>query len=270
MLQRLVLFTDLDGTLLDHETYSFEAASRALQRLRAENVPVVLCTSKTRAEVASVRLVLENNHPFIVENGGGVCIPDGYFPFAIDGATRQGATWVLPMGVSYGDVVRALSRASRSTGIRVRGFADMSTEEVASVTGLSPHEAALARQREFDEPFEVLDADRTPELLAAIARQGYVHTAGGRFHHITGAIGKEAAVRRLVALFERHLGNVLTVGLGDAPNDAAFLNVVDVPILVASPHVAALRALVPRGRVTAAPGPAGWNSAVLQLLDQRA
>ena len=29
-----VVFTDLDGTLLDHQSYSFEAAREALARLR--------------------------------------------------------------------------------------------------------------------------------------------------------------------------------------------------------------------------------------------
>jgi len=76
-------------------------------------------------------------------------------------------------------------------------------------------------------------------------------------------------VRLLVALYRRQIGDVRTVGLGDAPNDAPFLQEVDVPILIASPRVDRLRALVPGGRVTALDGPAGWNAAVLDALDER-
>ena len=79
---------------------------------------------------------------------------------------------------------------------------------------------------------------------------------------------KAAGVRRLVALYRRHLGDVRTVGLGDAPNDAAFLRAVDVPILIASPRLDQLRALVPGGRVTTLEGPAGWSAAVLAVLDE--
>ena len=68
----LVVFSDLDGTLLDHYTYSFEDARPALGRLRAAGVPLVLCTSKTRAEIAPLRDALRNTHPFISENGGAV------------------------------------------------------------------------------------------------------------------------------------------------------------------------------------------------------
>ena len=85
----LIVLSDLDGTLLDHTTYAFDAARAALERLRDARVPLVLCTSKTRAEVEPIRAALRNTHPFIVENGGGVCVPVGYFPFEIDGAERR-------------------------------------------------------------------------------------------------------------------------------------------------------------------------------------
>jgi len=231
-------------------------------------VPLVLCTSKTRAEVEPIRAALDNAHPFIVENGGGVCVPLGYFPFEIEGAERRGDYAVVTFGDPYAELTRALARASRASGVGVRGFADMTDDEVAAETGLTPAEARLARQREFDEPFVVLEPARAPELLAAIEREGKRWTAGGRFHHITGANDKAAAVRLLVALYRRQLGAVRTVGLGDAPNDAEFLQAVDVPILIASPHVDQLRALMPTGRVTALEGPAGWNAAVLAVLDE--
>jgi mannosyl-3-phosphoglycerate phosphatase len=218
--------------------------------------------------VEPIRAALDNTHPFIVENGGGVCVPLGYFPFEIEGAERRGGYTVVPLGDPYAELTRALARASRASGVGVRGFADMSDDEVAAETGLTPGEARLARQREFDEPFVVLEPARAPELLAAIEREGKRWTTGSRFHHITGANDKAAAVHWLVALYRRQLGGVRTVGLGDAPNDAAFLQVVDVAILIASPRVDRLRTLVPGGRVTPLEGPAGWNAAVLAVLDE--
>ena len=78
-----VIFTDLDGTLLDRETYTWEAARPALDRVKRQGIPWVLVTSKTRGEVEFWRRCLGNEHPFIVENGGAVFVPAGYFPFAI-------------------------------------------------------------------------------------------------------------------------------------------------------------------------------------------
>jgi len=265
----LIVLSDLDGTLLDHTTYAFDAARAALERLHAARVPLVLCTSKTRAEVEPIRAALRNAHPFIVENGGGVYVPVGYFPFEIDGAERRGDYAVIPLGDPHAELTRALDRASRASRVGVIGFADMSDDEVAAETGLTPSAARLARRREFDEPFVVTEPARAPELFAAIEREGKRWTIGGRFHHITGANDKAAAARLLIALYRRQLGDVHAVGLGDAPNDAEFLREVDDPILIASPHVERLRALVPGGRVTTLEGPAGWNSAVLAVLDGR-
>jgi HAD superfamily hydrolase (TIGR01484 family) len=77
--EALIVFTDLDGTLLD-ESYSFAAAQPALRKTAELDIPLVLCSSKTRREIEHYRKKLGNSHPFISENGGGIFIPEGYFP----------------------------------------------------------------------------------------------------------------------------------------------------------------------------------------------
>jgi len=264
----LVVFSDLDGSLLDHESYSFEDAAPALERLRVAGIPLILCTSKTRAELAPLRKSLRNTHPFVSENGGAVFIPADYFPFVLSGAERVDDLDVITVGDRYPDLVATLARASRASGVPVRGFADMTDADVAAATGLSLPDARRARQREFDEPFEILDADRAADLLDRIEHEGKRWTAGGRFYHIMGASDKAAAVRMLTTLYRRR-GTVTTVGLGDAPNDASFLAEVDMPVAIASPRVEELVARVPRAHVTRLRGPAGWNEAVLDILDTR-
>ena len=263
----MVIVSDLDGTLLDHETYSPDAAQPALDRIREAGIPLVLCTSKTRAELEPLRRALRHTHPFIVENGGGVFVPIGYFPFVLDNAERRDAFDVIVLGDRYDALVRALREASDASGVGVRGFAEMSDAEVAHETGLTPSQARAARQRDFDEPFLSREPHREVALLDAITRGGKRWTRGGRFHHITGRSDKARAVQELLSLYRRWYGTVRSVGLGDAPNDASFLNTVDTPILIRSPRVDDLRALVPRGEVTSLDGPAGWNQAVVSVLD---
>jgi mannosyl-3-phosphoglycerate phosphatase len=141
----------------------------------------------------------------------------------------------------------------------------MDAEQVARKCGLPIEQARLAKAREYDEAFEILDPASGPELLADLERQGLRWTRGGRFHHVLGASDKARAVGLARGLYARARGPVVTVGLGDAPNDAAFLNAVDDPILIRSPLAGRLRELVPRGRLTTLEGPAGWNEAVLGL-----
>ncbi len=111
----------------------------------------------------------------------------------------------------------------------------------------------------------MLDPDRAGGLAAAIGEQGLRWTRGGRFWHILGASDKALAVTALTGLFAQ-ADALRTIGLGDGLNDASFLNVVAAPVLIRSPQIAELQALVPGGIVTDRPGPAGWNDAILSLI----
>lgn len=269
---RWVIFTDLDGTLLDHATYRWDAAAPALARLRATRIPVVLCTSKTRAETESIRTALGLADPFIVENGGTVYLPSNYFPFFVTGSRQRGAFEVIELGTPYETLVRALAEAASTSGVRVRGFAQMSDAEVALLTGLELPAAALARQREYDEAFllEMNDEKKGQPFFAHLERQGLRCVRGGRFWHVMGNNDKGVAVNRLLELYRRREGEVTSVGLGDSPNDLDFLHVVDRPILVARPdgsHDDEVQRALPRVELASGSGPVGWNAAVLKLLE---
>jgi mannosyl-3-phosphoglycerate phosphatase len=263
-----LIFTDLDGTLLDHDTYAWEAARPALDRLGRQGIPWVLVTSKTRAEVEFWRRRLGNQHPFIVENGGAAYVPLRYFPDAVRGSIHRDPYEVLEWGTPYEELVADLARASQTSRCRVRGFHEMTVEETAALCDLPLEQAVLAKQREYDEPFLILDTDRAGVLAAAIEELGRSLTRGGRFWHILGANDKARAVGALAALFEQGNAPLRTIGLGDGLNDATFLNAVASPVLIRSPQVAELKVRVPGGTVTDRPGPAGWNDAILALIGE--
>lgn len=272
---RHVIFTDLDGTLLDHHSYSWAAAAEALEEIERRRVPLVFVTSKTRAEVEVLRQKLGNAHPFVTENGGGLFIPNGYFNQPMNGSTRAGHYHCFALGKPYSEVVAALEEVSRETGAEVAGFHDMSVREVAENTGLSPRQAELAREREFDEPFFFAGAseaaiDRFVELAG---QRGFQVTRGGRFWHLFSGSDKGKAVRQLIGLYRKAMqGRVRTVGLGNSANDIPLLTAVDQAVLMPGPEgefdedaTARLRS-VRRGP---AAGPAGWNDIVLHILGGR-
>ena len=264
-----LVVTDLDGTLLDCETYSFAEVAPGLESLTQRGTPLVLCTSKTRVEVEFWRKRLDNRDPFIVENGGAVFVPATSLPGPIIAPAHWGEYSVWELGTPYPDLVRALQEASRKTRCRVRGFFDMTVQEVAEACQMTPAEAALAKDRGYDEPFLILDAARTDFLLAAIRESGGHWTRGGRFYHITGDNDKAKAVCLLVELYRKAQFDVFTIGLGDGLNDASFLNLVDLPILIRSPFIDQLMAKVSRGIATEFPGPRGWNEAILRIFARK-
>ena len=268
-----VIFTDLDGTLLDHATYRWTAARAALTALRLRAVPLVIVTSKTCTEVLPILRSLRRREPFVVENGGAIYLPEDYFPFRVPGAAQASRGWLrVALGTPRRELVAALGHAAQRTGVRVRSFSAMSSREVAERTGMTLREARRACKREFDEPFALVEgADRARNRLRAeIRRQGFDQTRGSRFFHILGSNDKGAAVRELMGWYRRARGaSVRSVGLGDSPNDIPMLRAVDLPILVARPGGRYDRetfAAVPRARRAGGVGPEGWKRAVLRLL----
>ncbi len=237
---KLIVVTDLDATLLDHNTYSFDPARPALQRIRDESIPLVIVTSKTKAEIAPIRERLEIGGIDIAENGA----------------------WSR----SYEWICQTLSRAADDTGTAIRAAHQMTDEEFASDTGLSIDTARLAKNRHFSEAFHVLDKDRTPALLQNLEAKGLRWTRGGRFYHTFEKGSKGEAVQQILNQFP----GAISIGFGDAPNDIDFLRLVDHAVIVRSPRTPALTAVLPNASVTQLPGPAGWNQALLALLDEQA
>jgi mannosyl-3-phosphoglycerate phosphatase len=262
----IVVFTDLDGTLLNTGTYAWDAARPALKLLRARGIPCILVTSKTRAETVFWRRRLRIRDPFIVENGAAAFVPAGYFPFDLPGAKSAGRFVVQQWGTPYSTLVAALEEASRSAGCKVIGFHQMSARAVSEACKLTPDQALLAKQREFDEPFRIVDPARAAALLGEIEARGLHWTVGDRFYHVCGANDKASAVRAISSWFGRLHEHVNTIGLGDALNDAPFLESVDVPVVVRSPFAASLASQIPNAIITREPGPLGWNEAVRKLL----
>lgn len=264
-----LIFSDLDGTLLDATDYSFTPALPALQWIRARGVALVLCSSKTRAEIERCRLRLSNPHPFIAENGGGIFIPRTYFTQPIPGSEVSEGYLLIRLGLPYAQIRQRFVALRERLGARVRGFGDMGADEVAELTGLGREEAALAKRRDFEEPF-VFDGPPDSGFLRAIKADGLRWTQG-RLFHMLGDHDKGRAVATLLALYRRANGDCCSIGLGNSFNDLPLLQAVDLPVLVRNEDGDFdARLDLPGLLKTQHPGPRGWNDAVLHLLAQPA
>jgi mannosyl-3-phosphoglycerate phosphatase family protein len=271
-MKQFVFFTDLDGTLLDYCTYSFDDARPALALLAGRCIPLVICSSKTRAEIEYYRERMDTHHPFISENGGGIFIPKGYFHFLIHAGEysvhEEGDYIVIRLGAHYAQLRETIASLKRE-GFRIKGFGDMTPEEIAEVTGLEMAEAKMSKMRDFDEPFFFSgNEEEQRKLLEAIRRKGFSCTRG-RFFHLLGNSDKGKAVSILTSLYKKASGNITTVALGDNPNDLPMLERVDMPVIVQR-HDGSYDPDIDLPRFLKAEdiGPRGWNSIVKKILSE--
>lgn len=263
---KIIIVTDLDGTLLHPGNYSFEDAIPALEEAQRADIPVVFCSSKTRAEIEVYRRQLHNNDPFISENGGGIYIPDGYFADPENGCV-DGEYIVTVLGRPYNVIRRIFDDIRDRTGVRVRGFGDMSPEDVEQLTGMKLSDAVLSKQRDFDEPFIFEEGeDRIGEFLNAIENAG-LHWTQGRFYHILGDNDKGKAIRRLMDYYRETRKIMVTIGIGDSFNDLPLLQNVDFPVLVQKEDGSYEKRIKIENIIHARGiGPAGWGREVSKLI----
>jgi len=267
----LVVFSDLDGTLLDHHTYSFEPALPVLRALRERGIPLVLATSKTVSELEVLRTQLAPGMPAVAENGGHVLIPAGYF----EGLRGESAVGLhdqqVHLGADYASI-RAVLRALRQhAGHRFRGFGDMEVHELAQRTGLSADAAARAKRRESSEPLLWQgDAAGLASFRSALEEHGLRLNRGGRFFHVQAQVDKADGLTYLMERYQEACGErPPCIAAGDGENDLGMLRAADHAIVIppGDPTHPALALVGTDCTLAHAPGPEGLCRALLGLLD---
>jgi mannosyl-3-phosphoglycerate phosphatase len=223
IMRRFVFFTDLDhclptqgGSLTDH-------GRSALDALKSFQIPVVLLSGKTRAEIEPLRERLRHTDPFIVENGAAVFVPPQTFDFPLERSRRRASYDVIELGTPYAMLRDVLKQIEDAVNTPLHGFGDLSLDDIMRATGLSRQEALRAKLREYDEPF-LMDgpASLLEEVRRQIAARGLRCTRGERFFHLTGGNDASRAADILLRCYRRkwqsldRAADVETVVIGDS------------------------------------------------------
>jgi|CoawatStandDraft_6_1074263.scaffolds.fasta_scaffold00653_6 mannosyl-3-phosphoglycerate phosphatase family protein len=274
-----LIFTDLDGSLLDHHSYSFAPAVPLLAELEALDVPVIPITSKTYAELVTLRDALNNRHPFIVENGAAIYIPSRYFKTQPEHATLENDFWVL----------RNVPRRAKWQQLLTERVADFSGEfetfdsvyaasgaaGVADITGLAPNAAELANQREHSEPVHWIGSpQRKLTFIYRLKEAGATVLQGGRFINIGGDVDKGRAMLQLRDLYlaEANLQNrgqqdsnnhCEILAIGDSNNDVAMLELASSALVIrADDRAPPILKRTENCYISQQTGPDGWVEGV--------
>ncbi|WP_245391812.1 HAD-IIB family hydrolase [Salinicola aestuarinus] len=266
----LLIFTDLDGSLLDHDTYDWQPAAAWLSRLAEANVPVIPTTSKTRNELLALRQELGlTETPFIAENGAVIGLPPSWQHARLDRdpASPDGLVVKTPsLDVDF--IRRRLDVVRERQGLRFQRMGEMSVETVCEMTALSPEGARQAMAREGSEPLIWEDSpDNIDHFAETLRIDGLRLTRGGRFWHVMGAVDKGQAAAWLVARYEALRGQCpRTLGLGDGPNDLALLEATERAVVIAAGHGQPMAIEGEHIYRTRARGPEGWSEGVAHWL----
>jgi mannosyl-3-phosphoglycerate phosphatase len=282
-LRKTVVFSDIDGTLIDIFTRNYGKSKELVKKLEESSIPVVLCSSKTWAEQDMIRkdLGLEGE-PFIIENGGAVIIPDGYFEG--DGRTDDDLQHhgvirvvdgyrVIELGRSSAEIRKGLQHVRRKTGTAFKGVSDLSIEELAKIVGMTHDDAERMSKRQYGETILEIDKTEKVQFEQVLSEEGLQVIHGSRYFDVTAGNDKGKAVRILMDLYRKKLGDdTIFIGIGDSPNDIPMLKLTDVAILVQKHDGTWTEVdnniIITRVMKVEGIGPAGWEKAFATIIKE--
>lgn len=261
---KTLIFTDLDGTFLNHDDYSFEPAKEALALIKKRNIPLIFTTSKTKAEVIELQKKVGIKEPFIVENGAALFIPKGYQDLNLDGLDGYEDYKVVILGKKYNQILSFYDKYKEE--FKMKGFSDMSLNDVCSLTNLDEKSAKLSIQRGFTEPFILDDESKIENLKNLASTYNIKITQGGRFYHLIGEKqDKGIAVKTTTNIFKRLFKEpVKSIALGDGPNDIVMFENVDIPIIIKNHLGGYVKCELEYFQRSSQKGSFGFNESVLQ------
>lgn len=269
-----LIFTDLDGSLLDHHSYSFKPATAILAKLEAQGIPVIPITSKTMAELLPLRALLNNQHPFIVENGAAIFIPKNYFSMQPEMSSTFEDFWVIENAQPRQTWLQLLHNNSDEFSGEYQTFnsiyADQGIEGIAELTGLSSAMATLANRRQYSEPVHWTGTAVGKKLFVQKMQSlGATVLQGGRFLNIGGNTDKGRALIQLQKLYlqQAQQSSCETLAIGDSGNDVSMLEQASSALVIRSDnHLPPPLTRTTNSAISTKIGPEGWAEGVADWL----
>lgn len=247
-MRNYIIFSDLDGTLLDHKTYTFDPALEALSVIKSRQIPLILSSSKTRAEIERIQSHLTLKDPFIFENGSGVFYDNQVVSFGIN--LTEIHNKIIPLQKTF----------------NFNCYSLLTIEQAIHYTGLTEEEAMLSQQRQFSEPIIWLDdEERKNDFLEKIHQLGLNATQGGRFLTISSHHDKAKALKWIKNSLENdYQTKFISIALGDGENDISMINACDIKILIKNNNEHLQRSDWVLSEMC---GPSGWNQEIMKVLN---
>ena len=251
--------SDVDGTLMDH-AYDLTPAKETIKLLQELSIPVILCTSKTSAEVKVIRKQLNLFDPYIVENGA-----------AIYGETLNNQNGEIILGEKYKILEDILSYISKEINYDLIPLNNISDIEATKLTGLKGNSLDLMRDRHWSMPF-LNPPENLDEQIKICCKKFKVEIfRGNRMSHLLSINSdKGKAINELKKYSNNQ--NIRIIGLGDSPNDLPLLLNSDFKVVIPStngPNLELLKKLNDCKYILASePNGYGWKIEINKLINK--
>jgi mannosyl-3-phosphoglycerate phosphatase len=254
---KALFFTDIDGTLIDHNNYCHDGSIPGMELLHERSIPLICISSKTFEEMSFLMKRLHLNYSFAFENGSGIAYySDDTGEYKID-LTGPGADVLAEF----------MPELENISGKTLRSIISFSDNEVAQMTGLDINSAVLAKKRLTTLPFieeenNLLTDTEIADLNEKLSEYSFQITKGGRFNHLMpSGSGKGEAVKKIIEFYKHKLKDeIVAAAAGDSLNDIPMLKSADYSYVIRKSDGSFINFMP--GKIMNSSGPAGFTEAV--------
>ncbi len=251
--------SDVDGTLMDH-SYDLTPARETIRLLQKLSIPVILCTSKTAAEVKVIRKQLNLTDPYIVENGA-----------AIYGESLSKVNGEIILGEKYENLENILKSISNEINYDLQPLNNISDQEATELTGLKGHSLELMRDRHWSMPFLNPPENMEEHINSSCKKYNVEIFRGNRMSHLLSINSNKGKAINALKKYSNN-PNIKIIGLGDSPNDLPLLMNSDYKVVIPGPDGPNLNLLEKLNEhkysLASYPNGYGWRSEINKLINK--
>lgn len=266
-----LIYTDLDGTLLELETYNHKIVEDTVYQLNEIGTPIIFCSSKTLDEQRHYQKLLGLNTPMIIENGAGIAIPTSFHPYFSELPHQVVEDFLLfSFTEGYHFILENLDRIRKELDIELNGYHDLPKSEISNITGIPEVDIDRTTNRLFSETLLAgeFEAPNFQKLRQELFKVNLQCIPGSKFYTISGISSNKG---KAINWLDNHLkkinpSNFITIGIGDSYNDLSMLSVVDRPFLVQKPNNSFASIDIKNLIKINKSGPYGWNEIIFQYV----
>ena len=224
--KQIIIFTDLDGSLLNKDTFKFDEIEDYFKDLISEGIKIIPNSSKTEAELLDFNKQYNLNLPFISENGSsihGLNLIHKDLPHKI--IISRTADQIISI---YNESV------PNDLKQKINFILKLNYKEQRELFGLPLDKMMLAIKRKYSLPIKFVGNEiEKNEFFKIINDVGLTVQTGGRIMNICDNVNKSKAMNKALQLINKKLDDkIITIGVGDNENDIEMIKQTNYPCLV--------------------------------------
>ena len=255
----VVIFTDLDGSLLHRDTFKFDVIKDYLKNLRNHGIIIIPNSSKTEKEIEEFNKELGIDLPYISENGSsihGLNLINNNFPNKIILSREKEEL----QKIFYDKVPDQLKN-------KCIQISKLNKKEQEKIFGQKDQKLRYVLERKYTLPFLFKgDKNEKNKLLKILNSNSLTLQEGGRVLNLCDNINKVKSMNKVIKILKKTEDEIKTIAVGDNFNDLEMLKNSDIPCLVFNDHFKLDQINIENLIISNKPSPEGWSDVIKKAL----